>query len=349
MTSRRRSRNALTIYDVAQHAGVSPMTVSRVINGETGVRETTRATVTASIEALNFSPNLAARSLAGADVIRIALLYSNPSAAYLSEFLVGCLEQSSQAGCQLVIEKCDGPQSERAAIRKLVTAGANGVILPPPLCDSQVALAALTAGDTPAIGVATGRPPSGLSVVRIDDFAASRVMTRRLLALGHRDIALIKGHPNQIASLERERGYRTAMDEADIPVSEDRVLAGYFTFKSGFDAAERLLDAPPRPSAIFACNDDMAAGAIAVAHRQGLDVPRDLSVVGFDDTALASTVWPTLTTIRQPIADMARTAVTLLIDQIRARRDGKRLEPVHRLLQFTLVERESTAKYRTSD
>src|SRR5262245_53501147 len=116
--SSRRGGNVVTIHDVARHAGVSPMTVSRVVNGEKNVSERTRVRVTASIKALKYSPNLAARSLAGADTVRIALLYSNPSAAYLSEFLVGILEQSSVSGCQLLIEKCDGPESERAAIEK---------------------------------------------------------------------------------------------------------------------------------------------------------------------------------------------------------------------------------------
>ncbi len=319
------------------------MTVSRVVNGESNVREPTRAKVAASIKALNYSPNLAARSLASADAIRIALLYSNPSAAYLSEFLVGSLEQSSQSGCQLLIEKCDGPKSERAAIEKLLAAGADGVILPPPLCDSEVTLSALAEADTPAVAVATGRQSQDLAAVRIDDFEAARAMTRRLLALGHRDIALIKGHPNQTASLERERGFRAAMAEAEAPVAEDHVVQGYFTYRSGLDAAEALLKAKTRPSAIFASNDDMAAATVAVAHRMGLDVPRDLTVAGFDDTALATTVWPNLTTVRQPIAEMARAAVVLLVEQIRRKRSGLPAEVVHRLLDFTLLERDSTA------
>ncbi len=321
------------------------MTVSRVINGESVVREATRAKVAASIEALKFLPNLAARSLAGANAIRIALLYSNPSAAYLSEFLVGSLDQSSQSGCQFVIEKCDGPQSQRAAIQKLLAAGASGVILPPPLCDSQAALKALTAARTPAIAVATGRTTERLSSVRIDDFEAARTMTHHLLGLGHRDIAFIKGHPNQTSSLERERGYRTAMSEAGAHLDEDQIVQGFFTFRSGFEAAEHLLAGPLRPSAIFASNDDMAAGTIAVAHRSGLDVPGDLTVVGFDDTALATTVWPTLTTIRQPIADMARAAVVLLIEQVRRQRAGELVETSHQLLPFRLVKRDSTAVY----
>ncbi|WP_249138149.1 LacI family DNA-binding transcriptional regulator [Phenylobacterium montanum] len=341
----RRGSNVVTIRDVARHAGVSPMTVSRVVNGESNVREPTRAKVAASIKALNYSPNLAARSLASADALKIGLLYSNPSAAYLSEFLVGCLEQSSQSGCQLLIEKCDGPKSEQAAIEKLLAAGADGVILPPPLCDSETAQKALIGSGAPVVAVATGREREDLPAVRIDDFEAARAMTRHLLSLGHRDIAFIKGNPNQTASAERERGFDAAMAEAGAQVAKGHVVQGYFTYRSGLDAAEALLKKGARPSAIFASNDDMAAATVAVAHRMGLDVPRDLTVAGFDDTALATTVWPNLTTVRQPIGEMARAAVVLLIEQIRRKRGGQPPEVAHKLLKYTLVKRDSTAAH----
>ena len=225
-----------------------------------------------------------------ANAVRIGLLYSNPSAAYLSEFLVGSLEQSSLSGCQLVIEKCDGPNTERAAIEKLVRTGADGVILPPPLCDSEEALHAVADADIPAVVVATGRPAPGLSAVSIDDFEAAHSMTRRLLALGHTRIGFIMGHPNQTASEQRYKGFVAGMEEAGLKPDPRLVAQGYFTYRSGFDAAERLLSQKVRPTAVFASNDDMAAGAVASAHRLGLEVPEKLTVVGFDDTAMASSV-----------------------------------------------------------
>jgi LacI family transcriptional regulator len=319
------------------------MTVSRVINGESKVRAPTRDKVAASIKALNYAPNLAARSLASADPVRIALLYSNPSAAYLSEFLIGSLEQSSLIGCQLLIEKCDGPEGARAAFDKLIGAGAGGFILPPPLCDSAVVYNALEAAGALAVAVDTAEQTHVMSTVRIDDFEAARVMTQHLLSMGHKDIALIKGHPNQTSSHRREQGYRFALAQAGIQAQERRVVQGYFTYRSGLEAAERLLAGPSRPTAIFASNDDMAAAAVAIAHRLKLDGPADVTIVGFDDTALATTVWPSLTTVRQPIADMARTAVMLLADMIRRRRDGLAPEPTHQMLDFTLIERDSTA------
>ena len=343
--SARRSGSVVTIHDVARHAGVSPMTVSRVINSETNVREETRARVAASVAALRYSPNQAARSLASADTTHIGILYSNPSAAYLSEFLLGSLEQSSLSGCQLVIEQCEGVESEREAIQRLVKGGINGVILPAPLCDSPESLTGVEAAQLPAVLVASGRPAAGHCAVSINDFEASRAMTRHLLGLGHRRIAFINGHPNQTASGQRLRGYIEGMTEAGLSVDTDQVAQGYFTYRSGLEAAEKLLETF-RPTAIFASNDDMAAATMAMAHRKGLDVPGDVSVAGFDDTPLATTVWPELTTVRQPIAEMAREAVRLLIEQIRGKRGRAAPQPVHKLLKFTLVKRDSTAQVK---
>jgi len=341
--SSRRSGNVVTIHDVARHAGVSPMTVSRVVNDERNVREATRTKVAASIKTLRYSPNLAARSLASADAVHIGLLYSNPSAAYLSEFLVGSLEQSSLSGCQLVIEKCDGVESEREAIQRLSSGGIDGVVLPPPLCDSEEALKAVADAGIPAVVVATGRPGAGLSAVSINDFEAARAMTRHLVSLGHKRIAFINGHPNQTASGQRFRGYIVGMTEAGLAVGTEQVAQGYYTYRSGLDAAESLFKTGWNPTAVFASNDDMAAATVAMAHRLGLDVPGDVAIVGFDDTPLATTVWPELTTVRQPIAEMAREAVTLLLEQIRRKRSGAPQQVVHRLLEFTLIERESSA------
>jgi len=339
----RRSGKVITIHDVARHADVSPMTVSRVINGEANVREETRARVAASVAALRYKPNQAARSLASADAIHIGVLYANPSANYLSEFLLGSLEQSSLSGCQLVIEKCEGGESEAEAIVRLVKGGVDGVILPPPLCDSLESLKAVRDAGVSAVLVASGKPAADLCAISINNFEASRAMTRHLLEQGHRRIAFINGHPNQTATGQRFHGYVEAMTEAGLSVDADQVAQGYFTYRSGLEAAGKLLDGPGAPTAIFASNDDMAAATMAVAHRRGLDVPGDLSVTGFDDTPLATTVWPELTTVRQPIAEMAREAVLLLVEQIRGRRAGTAPQVVHRMLKFTLVRRDSSA------
>ena len=341
-----RQRKAPTIEVVAREAGVSPMTVSRVINGLAGVREGTRAKVNAAIAALNFVPNQAAQRLAGAEQIRIGVLYSNPSAAYLSEFLVGLLDQASRSHAQLVVEKSEGDARDEAHAREMAASGIDGIVLPPPLCDSKPLLALVAELGLPAVLVASGRPAEDVSTVGIDDFQSAFEMTRHVISLGHHRIGFINGHPNQTASAKRQQGFLAAMSAAGLSVEADLVATGLFTYRSGLDAAEALLGLEQRPTAIFAANDDMAAATVAVAHRLGLDVPSDLTVVGFDDTAIATTIWPELTTIRQPIAEMSRSAVEMLVRQIRTRRGGA-VEPVdHVVLPHALVRRQSDAAPR---
>jgi LacI family transcriptional regulator len=345
--SSRRSGNVVTIHDVARHAGVSPMTVSRVINSETNVRDETRAKVAASIKTLRYSPNLAARNLASAGSIHIGVLHTSSTAAYLSELLLGVLEQSSLSSCQLVLERCENLEGERKAVQRLIAGGVDGVILPAPLGDSEEALKTVSMAGIPAVLVTSGRPAPGFSAVSINDFEAARDMTRHLLGLGHRRIGFINGHPGHTASGQRFRGYMEGMTEAGVEVSADQVAQGFFTYRSGLEAAERLLTNGFNPTAIFACNDDMAAATMAIAHRKGMDVPNDLAVVGFDDTPLATMIWPELTTVRRPIADMAREAVKLLIEQVRAKRSGISPPVEHKLLKFTLVKRESSGQAPT--
>ena len=321
----RRSRGSLTIEDVARAAGVSAMTVSRVINKERNVREETRKTVLEIIDRLNYSPNTAARNLAAGEATHIGLLYSNPSAAYLSQFLVGALQAAREAGCHLVIEACESEDEteQRDVARRFAKADVEGVILPPPLSESVPILTELADAGVPVVTVAGGKLyPTALNV-RIDDFAAAKEMTEYLMDLGHRHIGLIKGHPDQIASAERERGFRAAVAEGRLKPEDVSVEQGYFTFRSGLEAAEKLLKQSRPPTAIFASNDDMAAAVVSVAHRRGLHVPGDLSVVGFDDTAPATTVWPELTTIRQPVSAMAAAALNLLLEDLRGRRSGR--------------------------
>lgn len=319
------------------------MTVSRVINGEKNVRESTRDAVLVAINKLNYSPNQAARTLAGAEPIRIGLLYSNPSAAYLSRFLLGSLEQARRHHVQLLIEKCDNGLAEAEdSIGDLLTIGVDGIILSPPLCDSQALLDMISKTGTQAIVVANWQP-KGVSIVRIDDQEAVAAMTRHILSLGHKRIGFIVGNPAHKASEQRLLGFRAAMKSAGVAVPSELIEQGEFTYRSGLAAAEALLDLTERPTAIFASNDDMAAATVAVAHRRHLDVPKDLTVCGFDDTDFAQSIWPELTTIHQPIAEMSRTAVDMLVSQIRAKRAGEAEPSRETLLDFTLVRRESDA------
>ncbi len=341
--STRRQSGQPTITDVARLANCSPMTVSRVINDENSVREKTRQTVLAVIEKLDYKPNRAARSLAGGAQTSIALLYSNPSASYLSELLMGSLDQASRSAIHLVVERCEFNKDEEEVIARLLKCGITGFLLPSPLCDESALLDMLPRMGARAVLVGPGRPHPSHSVVMIDDYQAAFDMTLHIISLGHRRIGFIVGNPHQSASGQRLSGYLEAMAAAGLTVDEGLVVQGLFTYRSGWDAAMRLLDQPHPPSAIFASNDDMAAAVVAVAHRRHLDVPVDLSVCGFDDTAIASTIWPELTTIRQPISDMARRALELLASELRGASAGRRTRPAHVTLDYSLVRRQSDA------
>lgn len=338
----RRKTSGVTIDEVAALAGVSPMTVSRAIN-QGKVRDDTRERVMRAVQALGYTPNLAASTLAAAQHTRIALIYTNPSGAYLRELLVGLLRGASNAAIQLVIHYWDNldPVAERRAARALA-GRVDGVILPPPLCESPVAVTELVQAGIPVVAIASGHLRDDVSCVRIDDFHAGKEMAEHLIQHGHTRIGFICGRNDLSASARRYDGFATALHEAGLEVEPSLVQEGDYTYRSGLDAAEKLLSQPQPPTAIFASNDDMAAAAISVAHRQGLEVPRDLSVVGFDDTSAATTVWPELTTLHQPIAAMADAAIDILLRTIRQRTDDSRVLTDH-VLPHRLVMRDSVA------
>lgn len=333
-----------TLSDVAARAGVSPMTVSRVINGESSVRAKKRELVKEAIAALNYSPNPAARSLAGAGATRIGLLYSNPSDGFLSEFLLGSLEEASRRDVQIVVERCEFGNHELEVTRHLIEGGIDGVVLSPPLSETQAIIDLLQSAGIPSIGVATSVQSGSMFTIGIDDRQAAAMLTQHIIDLGHRRIGFVAGDPNVSASARRFEGYAAALEGAGLPIDLGLVAEGLFTYRSGLDAAEQLLGLDEPPTAIFASNDDMAAAAVAVAHRRGIDVPGDLTVCGFDDTTLSTAIWPELTTIHQPIADMARAAIDLLVSAIRqpAINHGDRRHTI----DFTLIRRQSDAPPR---
>ena len=341
--SARRSNAAPTIADVAREANCSPMTVSRVINGETNVREDTREQVLAAIEKLNYIPNRAARSLAGGAQLRIALLFDNPSASYLSEFLMGALEEASRRDIYLVVQSCETVPESDGLIARLIDGGIEGFILPPPLCDHQTVLDQIKAAGGIAVAVGPGKATGSHGAVLIDEFQAAYDMTRHIIGLGHERIGFIIGNPEQVASGRRLQGYRSAMEDSGLAIDEDLIAQGQFTYRSGMVAAEKLLSAEQRPTAIFASNDDMAAATVAMAHRRHLDVPNDVTVCGFDDTELASSIWPELTTIRQPIREMTAQAVAMIARVYKQKGRMPRSKGEQLTLDYKLIRRNSDA------
>ncbi len=333
-------RKGPTLADVARAAGVSPMTASRVVNREANVLPATREKVEQAIAALGYVPNAAARNLASGKQCRIALLHSNPSSAYLSEFLMGSLAQASVVNAQLVVEYCEDTDTADTLVDKLRSHRVDAVLLPPPLSDDSALVESLHAQGLPVAQIATGEPQAFAHAVSIDDEAAAHAMAKHLVSLGHSRIGFITGDSNQTASALRLKGYESALREAGLDVDRVLIRKGDFSYRSGLAASEKLLARPSRPTAIFASNDDMAAAAVATAHRHGLNVPADVSICGFDDTAMATTIWPELTTVRQPVAEMARTATALLEEAVR-NRSGEQSKPRHIVLDYAIVHRDS--------
>lgn len=333
----------VTIKQVASRAGVSQMTVSRVINKQGLVKETTRLKVQKAIDELNYRPNLSARRLAGGKSLYIGLVYHNPSPGYLTKILVGGLSACRQNGHHLVLEDLgehavfDDPKKNAET---LAGTGLDGVIVTPPLSDVREFVDTLDKLGVPVIRIAARDIKTNKLHVSMDDEAAVKKMMNHIIGYGHKKIAFIRGPETHPSTYHRFAGYKGAMKENKLDMVANYIVDGDFTYKSGLDAASALLDLPEPPSAIFASNDDMAAGAVTAGYMKGLIVPNDLSVAGFDDTEIATNIWPQLTTIRQPISDMSARAVSLLAAHIHGEEGAKTLEAI---LDFEIIERDSIA------
>ena len=324
------------IRDVAARAGVAVKTVSRVLNGHPYVSADTRERVEQAMQALDFRPSIAARILSGAKSNQIALIYDNHSPYYMFQIQDGCWTRCQQDGIRLLAQPVDVADPRIGdQVRGLISeTHVDGIVLSSPVTDCDPVLRVLEAMDVPFVRISPGTNHALTSSVFMDDAQAADDMTTHLINFGHRQIGFIKGHPNHMASEDRLFGYRRALDRAGISFEPHLVAEGEFDFESGVAAGRQLLDLAEAPTAIFAANDDMAAGVLAVAHDRGIDLPGQLSVVGFDDTTLARSVWPPLTTIHQPMFDLAHTATDILIG-------GGDIS--HRRLPHTLVERASVA------
>lgn len=316
------TKRAVTIHDVAKKAGVSFKTVSRVLNNEANVSAETQEKVRKAISALQYSPSIAARVLAGSRSFLVGLLYDTPSSYYTHSVQMGALERCREAGFHLVLEKCNSEARDAAAtiLVSIKHTRLDGVILTPPLSDNQAVRESLVEQKIPHVLISPPKLEAGVSSVTMDDRRAAFEMTQYLISLGHRRIGFIKGLSRHGAAMLRLLGYEDALRSGGIKLDEELVKDGNFRFQSGADAAEELLRRKERPTAIFASNDEMGAGAVATAHRLGISIPRELSVVGFDDVPYASITWPALTTVHQPIVEMGAAAAGLLIAGIQSRK-----------------------------
>lgn len=343
-----RPARARTIDDVAAHAGVSIKTVSRVINREANVRPETARRVHEAIRELRYRPNLAARSLASPQAYLVNVLYDNPSDSYMVGVLGGVLAACETAHYGMLLTHCDisSPRLLDHVHETATQHRASGLVLTPPLCDHAPLVDSLDADGVDYVSIDPRDAREGRPFVAIDDRGAGHDLTDHLLAQGHRRIGFIKGHPLHGAAARRLDGYRDAHREHDVTVDERLVAAGMFSFDSGIECGRQLLHRRDRPTAVFASNDDMAAGVLHVAQEMGIDVPGELSVAGFDDTPLARYVYPSLTTVRQPIRAMAEEAVACLIRFNRRRYGMAEQGQISRRFDYQLVLRHSVGPPR---
>jgi LacI family transcriptional regulator len=336
----------VTIDDVAELAGVSIKTVSRVVNREANVREATREKVEKAIAKLNYQPNKAARSLASHHSHLIGLIYDDPSyyetpsAGFVIRMQQGALSACHASNYELLIHPCQYRKKDIGdEIKALIErARPDGIVLAAPLSNMPKIVRAIEATGTPLVRLSPGTANGKQLSVVTNDREISAEMTRYLASLGHKQIAFITGHASHKAVGNRYLGYRDGLEQRGLKFSERLVAAGNNSIGSGEECALKLLSLKHRPTAIFAANDDMAAGVIRIADRLGIKVPEELSVAGCDDIALARQIYPALTTINQPLSAMAERAANALIASVREKRALLGTESV----AATLRIREST-------
>ncbi|MDI7774220.1 LacI family DNA-binding transcriptional regulator [Asticcacaulis sp. EMRT-3] len=313
---------APTIYDVAALSGVGRTTVSRVLNGEAHVAEATRDRVLAAVRKLRYRVNAQARMLAGGRSHALMVIYPvndevGPHTWYNLLIESGALRACGKAGLQLLMQQVfpHSLQKHQRVMDLIDSHACDGLILAPPFSDDAELIAMIRARHMPVACIAAGPQTRDLAPgIGIDDEAAGYDLTRYLLDLGHRRFAFIDGLRDHISASLRYAGFCRALTSQGLDPASAATARGNLTFHGGYERLDALMTA--RPTAIICANDDMAAGALYRAHQLGLSVPRDLTIAGFDDAPFSQIVWPPLTTISQPVFDMAQRAVDIVLQAI---------------------------------
>jgi LacI family transcriptional regulator len=331
-----------TIDDVAKAAGVARVTVSRVLNNVANVRPETRKRVQRAVEALGYSVNRQARALASGSSRQVLLIHAHnperePNSYYHAGLELGALRACSSLGVDLITRAIDPHTGDpwRLLAPLVERERPVGIILSPPLSDDADLLQSVRRAKVGVVAISAGEGARELaSTVGIDERDGGRAIGQHLIALGHRRLGFVKGPPDHRAAVLRYDGFVDALRGASLNAAP-WTAEGDFTFKSGVEAAEKLLRESNQITALACANDDMAAGAMLALHRAGLEIPSAISVTGFDDTPMSEIIWPPLTTVRQPIKDLAEHAVHLLFETNGSVQ--RQVVPHH------LVVRESTA------
>jgi len=334
------SNKRATIHDVARLAGVSIKTVSRVYNDEPNVRDAIREKVKQAGAELRYRPNAAARNLVERRSHLIGLFFENPSHSYVTELQVGALDRLRGTRYRLLIFPVENRADIRGSLIETAHAsGLDGIIVTPPMSDDPEILQELIASAMPFARVAGDFNVHPTDSVAIDDKAATLDLMQYLLDLGHKKIAIVIGDLTHRSAQLRVEGYREMLDEAGIEHNQDYEIEGGFSFAGGLVAGVKLLALENRPTAIFASNDDMAAAVLQAAYDQRIAVPDELTIVGFDDSAISRMVSPQITTVHQPIREMTHDAVDMLLSQI----ETNEASP-SRQIEYELIIRQSSGK-----
>ncbi len=309
------------ITDVAKQALVSIKTVSRVLNNEVYVRQTTRDKVMKAIELLNYTPNLSARHLASAKDYSIAFIYDSTNTHYIVGMQNGILAASKQQGYELLIHPCNA-KSENIVeeITHMVrTSRVAGLILTPPFSGMPKFVQKMTNLGVDVVRIMSGdtAPDNIASCVMVNDFKASADITQYLINLGHTNIAFIGAQADDMSAVERLKGYKQALADSSIQLDASLIIDGEYSFDAGVRGTKSLMTGTTKPTAIFSCNDEIAAGAVFAARLMGISIPEKLSITGFENSPFSNQTWPRITTANQPIQKIAEDATHLLIARIK--------------------------------
>jgi len=333
-------RRHVTINDVARLAGVSKKTVSRVINTAPSVRPDIRQRVEAVMSEVGYVPDPQARGLARGRAFLIGLVYDNPNPQYVVNMQLGLLDGLAGSGFELVVHPCDRGRPDfmetlRGFIERLRL---SGVVLTPPVSEDEHVTRLVAEAGCAYVRIASVALDQPDQMIVTADRLGAREAGRHLGELGHARVGHISGPSHFRSSRERRAGFEEGLAACGVSLLEENVKGGTYGFASGVDGARELLTSPQPPSAIFAANDEMAAGVLQAARALGVRVPDDLSVVGFDDFEIASRVSPGLTTVRAPTHEIGRWAAQRLIGREEPAQDNSRWLPV-------LICRQSTARH----
>ncbi|MCU4675263.1 LacI family DNA-binding transcriptional regulator [Catenovulum sp. 2E275] len=338
-----------TINDVAKQAGVSKKTVSRVINNEANVSEEMRAKVQKAIIDTGFKRNPLGMALAKNRSLFIALLTDNPSPGYLMKLQKGILQGCTEEHMGLFLYDCSYySNSLLKEIEEFIdNTLVDGFVLAPPICDKLELLEMLNRKNIQYIRIGPSYKNQG-EFVGLNYHKASYDVASYLIRLNHKRIGYVKGHPDEESSFIKEAGFKQALTDNKIELEDNLMAQGYYTYQSGKDAAALLLNKTPRPTAIFASNDEMAAGVLYEAQSRGIKVPQELSICGIDDISITTKVFPNITTYRHPLVNIGYRAAVLLINRLKNKQnsapqgDSKNNE----IFDGELVIRDSTAQLK---